>query len=192
MTLADTDFAPLTVPSRTGEPLTLRAVRPADEAAFQAAFQQLSAESRYTRFMSVVRELTGDTLDRATHADGVREFALVAVAPGPDGDRIVAGGRYVAMPDTRHCEFAVTVVDAWQGHGLGRHLLAALKDAAAARGFDRMEGYVLSTNLAMRRLGARLGFSDEPMPGDATTRVLVAALGGDTRRAAASFSAASR
>jgi RimJ/RimL family protein N-acetyltransferase len=179
MSGAPSDFVPLTFDSSRGARITVRAIRPEDESAFHDAFLQLSSESRYSRFMSVVRDLTEATLDRATHPDGQREFALVAVVD----DCIVAGGRYIAVEGTQHCEFAVTVVDAWQGHGLGGRLLTALKDTAAARGFTRMEGYVLSTNLAMRRLGKRLGFTDGPMPGDATTRLLVIALGEGAARA---------
>lgn len=172
MDLPDTDFAPLTIASTEGPAVVVRTVRAGDEAAFHAAFLQLSSESRYSRFMSVVRDLSEQTLERATHPDGRREFALVAVVAEPAGERIVAGGRYVAIADSPDCEFAVTVVDGWQGHGLGRTLLTALKGAALARGYIRMEGYVLSTNLAMRRLGARLGFADGPMPDDPTVRLL--------------------
>jgi GNAT superfamily N-acetyltransferase len=173
-------FAPREILSSRGARITVRVVRPEDEAGFHDAFLRLSSESRYTRFMSVVRDLSEATLHQATHPDGAREFALVAVA----GEQIVAGGRFVAIPETTDCEFAVTVVDDWQGHGLGRALLTALKDAATSRGYGRMEGYVLSTNLAMRKLGARLGFADGPMPGDATTRLLVASLQEGNGRAA--------
>lgn len=185
MSLAPTEFAPLTIALADGRAVTVRTIRPDDEEAFHAAFLQLSSESRYSRFMSVVRDLSEATLDRATHPDGQREFALIAVITEAGCERIVAGGRYVAIADTPSCEFAVTVVDGWQGHGLGRALLTTLKAAATARGYARMKGYVLSTNLAMRRLGARLGFSDSPMPDDATTRLLASALGEDGRRAAA-------
>lgn len=174
------DFAPREIVSSRGARITVREVRAEDEAGFHAAFLRLSSESRYTRFMSVVRDLSEATLHQATHPDAASEFALVAVA----GEQIVAGGRFVAVPKTADCEFAVTVVDDWQGHGLGRALLTALKEAAAARGYGRMEGYVLSTNLAMRKLGARLGFTDGPMPGDATTRLLVVVLQEGDGRAA--------
>jgi GNAT superfamily N-acetyltransferase len=175
---ADKDFTPLTLPAAAGSPaITVRTIRPEDEQAFHAAFLQLSSESRYSRFMSVVRDLSEATLDRATNPDGQREFALVASVPDAAGERIVAGARFVAVTGQPVCEFAVTVVDGWQGHGLGRALLTSLKEAAASRGYARMEGYVLSTNLAMRRLGQRLGFADGPMPDDATTRLLVTSLG---------------
>jgi len=177
------DFVPRKIVSSRGARVTVRVVCPEDEEGFHAAFLRLSSESRYTRFMSVVRDLSDATLHQATHPDAAREFALVAVAAAGEGEQIVAGGRFVAIPKTADCEFAVTVVDDWQGHGLGRALLTALKDAAAVRGYGRMEGYVLSTNLAMRKLGARLGFADGPMPGDATTRLLAVVLREDDGRA---------
>jgi RimJ/RimL family protein N-acetyltransferase len=39
-----------------------------------------------------------------------------------------------------------------------------------------MEGYVLSSNTAMRRLAHRLGFADVPCPDDTTLRVVTLAL----------------
>jgi acetyltransferase len=56
------------------------------------------------------------------------------------------------------CEFAVAVVDEWHGRGLARLLLETLMRAAHARGFARMEGYILPTNRRMLGLAKRLGF----------------------------------
>lgn len=44
------------------------------------------------------------------------------------------------------------------GRGVARLLLETLMRAARARGFARMEGYILATNAAMLGLAKRLGF----------------------------------
>jgi acetyltransferase len=58
------------------------------------------------------------------------------------------------------------VADAWQGRGIGRRLVAALIDAAKARGLRAMEGEVLPANEAVLRLARSLGFSVRQHPED--------------------------
>ena len=75
------------------------------------------------------------------------------------------------------CEFAVTVVDEWHGLGLARQLLEALMQAARARGFERMEGYILATNARMLGLAKRLGFAEVESPEGPTVRMVRRDLG---------------
>lgn len=126
--------------------------------------ERLSAESRYSRFMSPLRELPPRALDRITHPEPERELQLVAVALDGARERIVGGGRYSAAPGSSDCEFAVTVIDEWQGLGLARRLLEALMANARARGFERMEGYILASNSRMLGLAKRLGFERMASP----------------------------
>ena len=55
-------------------------------------------------------------------------------------------------------EAAVSVVDDWQGRGVGRALLAALAERAHAEGVERFQATVMRSNRAMletfRRVGA--------------------------------------
>src|SRR6185503_9466080 len=97
-------------------------------------------------------ELPRQWLDRATHPDAERELQLVAVAASGAEEEIIAGARYAATATDGDCEFAVAVVDEWHRRGLARLLLETLMRAARARGFARMEGYILATNATMRGL----------------------------------------
>ncbi len=151
-------FQPLAVRLRDGSEVTVRAIRPEDADRLQAAIRSLSAESRYSRFFAPLRELPRQLLERATHPDAQGDFQLVAVVGSGSEERIIAGARYASTATAGECEFAVAVVDAWHGRGLARLLLEALMGAARARGFARMEGYVLATNVAMLGLAKRLGF----------------------------------
>jgi RimJ/RimL family protein N-acetyltransferase len=166
------DFSPVELALRDGRRVTLRAVRPEDRDEFQAAFSRLSEESRYTRFMSAVRELSPQTLERAIRPDEASELQLIAVAREGGREQIVAGARYAAEPGGTSCEFAVTVTDSWQGLGLARELLAALMRTARTRGFKQMNGYILASNTRMLSLAKRLGFVQVPSPEDPSVRLL--------------------
>jgi RimJ/RimL family protein N-acetyltransferase len=164
---------PIRATLRDGREVMLREIQPQDTEGMLAAFHHLSADSRYTRFMMAMREPSPAMLEAATHPMPDREFALVAVSLDAGGaENIVAGARYVYTPGSDTCEFAVTVVDGWQGLGLASRLLRILIASATARGLRGMEGYVLSINTPMRRLARRLGFVDRQCPDDATLRVM--------------------
>lgn len=176
---ASHELLPKTLALRDGRRVTVREIQPDDKQAVLAAFDRLSPDARYTRFMAARRSLSDQALEAATHPAAGREFALVAVTGEGPGERIVAGARYAsAEAGDPSCEFAVTIVDDWQGQGLAGQLLAILMSAAAARGYRCMEGYVLASNTPMRRLAARLGFSDGAVEGDWSLRRVSIALGG--------------
>lgn len=170
--LAPAATLPMLARLRDGRQVTLRAIDAHDKAALREAFQRLSTQSRYTRFMIPLRELSDATLDTATHPVPGRDLALVAVSGEGSAATIVAGARYVGAPGSDSCEFAVTVADEWSGLGLGGRLLQILIASARAQGLRCMEGYVLAVNTPMRRLAARLGFADTACPGDATLRLM--------------------
>ena len=160
----EADFKPVDAELRDGRRVRLRAVRADDEDKLQAALRDLSPESRYSRFMSPLRELSARMLERATRPDAKLELQLVAVAGEGEEERIVGGARYAAAEGSADCEFAVAVVDQWHGLGLARQLLEALMRTARARGFVRMEGYILATNAPMLGLAKRLGFAPVDSP----------------------------
>lgn len=165
-------FTPVVLQLRDSRRVTVRATRDEDKAAVNEAFQHLSPDSRYSRFMGLVRELSPAMLEAAVHPPGDRDLALVAVEGEGEAETIVGGARYAASPNDDDCEFAVTVVDDWQGVGLARQLMELLMAAARARGLRTMEGYILTSNAGMRGLARRLGFADMPMPEDPTVRLV--------------------
>jgi len=165
-------FAPIEALLRDRRRVRIREIRPDDRDEVRQAFGRLSSESRYTRFMSQVKELSPEMLERAVHRQTERELGLVAEIDAPDGIDIVAGARYYVQPDGESCEFAVTVADDWQGVGLASRLLRELIGAARARGLERMEGFVLAENTAMLNLARRLGFTVTADPNDAMVRIV--------------------
>jgi len=173
----DTPFVPLEVQLRDGQRVTLRGVQPQDRDGFQAVIKGLSEASRYTRFMSPLRELSAQMLERAVNPDQANELQLVAVSGGPDREEIAGGARYCGSAGSNDCEFAITVAAAWQGRGLARPLLNELMRAARDRGFAHMEGYILAGNARMLELARRLGFVEVQSPEGPTVRMVRCDLG---------------
>jgi acetyltransferase len=144
---------------RTGPRVTLRPIRPEDAEMEKEFVRNLSAETRYFRFMDTLRELTPQMLVRFTQIDYDREMAFVAVVAAQDRETEVGVARYVANPDGESCEFALVIADGWQRRGLGRRMMEQLVEVARARGGLRsMVGHVLAENRGMLELCRALGF----------------------------------
>jgi len=170
--MTDAGFRPVELALRDGRSVTLRAVQAEDRDEVQAFLKRLSAQSRYSRFMSPVRELSPAMLERAVSPEQDRELQLVAVVGEAARPTIVGGARYSGAAGSKDCEFALTVADEWQGLGLARQLLEALMRAARARGYKHMEGYILSSNSRMLGLAKRLGFKAVESPEGPTVRLV--------------------
>ena len=130
----------------------------------------LSAESRFFRFMSTMRELTPEMLYRFTHPDSQREVALVALSESGPALRQIAVARCVADGTSGQAEFAVAVADEWQNRGVGRRLLCELVRAARAMGFSSLWGDILIANHRMLNLMTAAGFALHTVPADPTLR----------------------
>jgi RimJ/RimL family protein N-acetyltransferase len=150
-------FPPVRLTLRDERIVTVREIRPDDGDAMRAAFDHLSAEARYSRFMSAVN-ITPAMIEHAVRPLADRERALVAILGEDSNETIVGGARYVRGADSESCEFAVAITDGWRGAGLASRMLRTLIRDARARGLKRMEGYVLATNRPMLDLAQRLNF----------------------------------
>ncbi len=142
-----------------GTDVIVRPIRPEDAELEQAFVEALSAESKYFRFMQSLDRLTPLMLARFTQIDYDREMALVAVIrEGTPDAQMLGVARYVTNPDRHSCEFALTVGDSFQRHGIGREMMRRLMSIARDRGLEVMEGEVLANNTKMLALCERLGF----------------------------------
>jgi len=162
---------------RDGRTAHVRAIEREDEAEFLQAFERMSDDARYMRFMRVVREPNLTRL-RALLASFPQDgIGVVATTPAADGIDIAGSAIAVFGPDRTGCEFAITVDARFGGAGLATALMTALVDEARRRGLKDMEGFVLAQNLPMLRLARRLGFRIAPEPGDTSVRICRLALG---------------
>lgn len=149
-----------------GSDVLVRPIRPEDARNEADFVQNLSAESKYFRFMHGLDRLTPSMLARFTQIDYDREMALVAIPPDSEEQRMMAVARYVTNADGNSCEFALTVADEWQARGVGRQLMERLMQVARERGLSTMMGEVLAQNAKMLRLCKHLGFRAMRSPED--------------------------
>ena len=169
-------IVPHDITLRDGRTVHLRAVTPADEAEVLQAFERMSDEARYMRFMRVVRTPDLQRLREVLASFPEAGIGLVATVPASDGLDIVGSAVAVFSADRSSCEFAVNVAAGFGGVGLATLLMTALIDEARRRGLKEMEGFVLSQNHGMLAVAKRLGFRIAYEPGDASVRVCRLAL----------------
>jgi RimJ/RimL family protein N-acetyltransferase len=144
---------------RDGSKVLIRQVHSADAPLLADGFRRLSDRSRRMRFLTRKDELSARELRYFTDVDHHDHEALGAVS---DADaRGVGVARYVRdADDPQAAEIAVTVVDDWQGRGLGTELLSQLSGRARQAGIRRFTALVSADNAAMagllRKAGAEL------------------------------------
>lgn len=173
-----TRFEPADVALRDGRTVRLRALGRSDEEELLQAFERLSPDSRYMRFMHAVREANVPRLRQVLDSFPEKGLAIAATVPAADGLDIVGSATFVIGSRGDDCEFAISVVDDWAGAGLGRVLMTALIAAARRRGLREMTGFVLAQNAPMLRLAARLGFEVRRDPDDFSQCICRLALDG--------------
>lgn len=130
---------------RDGSEVTVRPIRTEDKAALAAAFDRLSEESRYRRFLAPMERLGPSMLRYLTEVDHRDHEALVAFTPGGE---MIAVGRFVRT-EGGNAEAAVTVADDWQGRGLGTALTGLLAARALDEGIDTFTALLLAENAEM-------------------------------------------
>jgi len=136
---------------RDGSKVLIRQVQPADAPLLADGFARLSPQSRRMRFLARKDQLSGAELRYFTAVDHHDHEALGALNHA-DG-RGVGIARYVRLAeDPQAAEIAVTIVDGWQGRGLGTELLARLVGRARAEGIHRFTALVADDNVAMAGL----------------------------------------
>jgi GNAT superfamily N-acetyltransferase len=147
----------------TGVPVVLRLVRPSDGRLLLDGFQRLSPQSRYRRFFAYRRDLSPIEVELFTRCDGIDHFAIAALLDRDDGaEEGVGVARFVRLAeDPLAAEAAITVVDRYQGQGLGQLLLERLLGAAAERQIREMHFSVLAENRPMLSLLRKFGVARE-------------------------------
>ncbi|NIC40939.1 bifunctional acetate--CoA ligase family protein/GNAT family N-acetyltransferase [Aquabacterium sp. A08] len=156
-----------TRPWDDGRTLTLRPIRPEDEAQHLAFFQRLTPEDIRLRVFYTRRSIEHSELARLTQIDYDREIAFVATLPLADGGEETLGVvRGICDPDNDAAEFGVIVRSDLKGKRMGWILMDKLVRYLRANGTQRIVGTVLRENKGMLGLASRLGFRIEAHPED--------------------------
>ena len=159
-----------------GTAVTIRPIKPEDAEIEIEFVRELSAETKYYRFMNTMRELPPAMVARLTQIDYDREMAFVATLIVDGREKEIGVCRYAVNPDGESCEFAVVVADDWQHRGLARKLMGVLIETARSRGIAYMNGVFLSNNERMLKFVQKLGFVLSNDPEDNTVKLGVLAL----------------
>ncbi len=132
---------------RPEEELLLRTVLSEDKARVQEGFSLLSTESRYMRFFSYLKELSKSQLEYLTQVDQCNHVAWGALDPNAHPDLGVGIARFIRLDNDTCCaELAITVIDAYQGRGIGNLLAAIMYLLAKAHALEYFIGSVLPEN----------------------------------------------
>jgi RimJ/RimL family protein N-acetyltransferase len=141
---------------RDGSAVLIRQVRSTDAPLLADGFARLSPQSRRLRFLGVKTTLSAAELRYFTEVDHQDHEAIGALSAA-DG-RGVGIARYVRdADDPQAAEIAVTVVDDWQGRGLGTELLSRLSDRARQADIHRFTALAAAENVAVAGLARKLG-----------------------------------
>ncbi|HEY8323234.1 MAG TPA: GNAT family N-acetyltransferase [Ktedonobacterales bacterium] len=142
-----------------GASVTVRAVHdePQDDDALRDLFFNFSDTTRYRYFLAGVppNEVWAERFVALSRLDGRRCAAVVAEVDG----RLVGFACFrqhpQADPDDDMAEVGIVLTDAWQGRGLGGHLLTWLAREALRREVSTLVAETLADNQRMLRLARR-------------------------------------
>jgi GNAT superfamily N-acetyltransferase len=145
--------APVTLPD--GSCVRIRPGHRSDRELLLRGFKRLSSQSRYRRFLVPMTQLTDEMVRYLTEIDHHDHEAMIAL--DEDTGEGVGVARYVRSRDRQDvAELAVTVIDDWQGKGLGTLLVEVLSARARAEGITTFSALMLASNDEMMDLLRRL------------------------------------
>lgn len=147
---------------KSGEDAMIRPIRPEDEpklVTFHKRLSERSVHMRYASLMKLEQRVAHERLARICFIDYDREMALVAERSVQDGpDEIIGVGRLTKQPGRNEAEFAMLVIDEYQGQGIGTELLRRLVQVGRDEDLNRITADILRQNRAMQRVCEHLDF----------------------------------
>jgi RimJ/RimL family protein N-acetyltransferase len=148
----------------TSNPVCIRTAVESDVDKLTAHFERLSQSARYNRFMGAVGNFSRIARDCVMPKRKADFFTLVVEWREAGCDAIIGEACYAFNRESGSGEFAVSVGDRFQRHGLGSSLICALQSRAVSLGYLDLFGETLKTNDEMKRLARRAGFAFSRSP----------------------------
>ncbi len=137
---------------RDGLEVFFRPVKPADERLLRDLFYSHSQETVYMRYLTPVKKLSVRQIQELVTLDYDTHMAIAGFLIHDDTEEMIAVARYVLDPKSNMAEVAFTVHDDYQNRGIGRFLLATMKEIAQERGIAGFTAQVLASNSRMMHL----------------------------------------
>ena len=144
---------------QNGSKICLPLINENDKQHIITAFNNLSTESRYMRFLNSKKAITQEDLRYFTEIDQYDHFALGAINLDANKNETGLAGitRIIRLVSDPECaEVGITVVDCAQRKGIGKNLIKRLARAATERGIKRLRFECLSENRDVQRLIKKL------------------------------------
>jgi RimJ/RimL family protein N-acetyltransferase len=150
---------PERVTLRDRHEIEVRPIRRSDKKRLVEAFEKLSPESRYRRFLVPMPQLSPRLVRYFTEIDHHDHEALLALRP--DSGEVIGVARFVRSEDGADAaEVAVAVADAWQGRGVATELLTRLAGRALEEGIACFTATCLADNETVLELFGNLGHTE--------------------------------
>jgi acetyltransferase len=154
-----------------GQPVTVRPIRPEDEARHLAFLERLDPEDVRLRIFYSRRSIERSELARLTQIDYEREMAFIVVDGAGETLAVVRG---ITDPDNVEAEFGIVVRSDLKGGGLGERLMHKLIDYHRSRGTQVLRADVLAENTRMLTLARDLGFQIDARAAGGTRSIKLA------------------
>ena len=150
---------PLSWTNAQGHFFTIRPISEGDLDDLKRFAEALSYTTKYLRFGHGNFQPDINTLKSVCCPDTSLCTHLLITTTEAENQKIVASGRYVVQGNGINAEFALEVLDLYQHHGLGHHLLEFLELDAKKRGIKKMHGQILATNQNMLNFVMDCGYT---------------------------------
>lgn len=145
---------------KDGSILTLSPILKTDRDFFEAGIEELSLESRFSRFGQGMSSLSSQELNYLTDVDQRKHVAWGAAI-----DEDAAGvGRYIVQDEGASAEIAITVLDDMQRRGVGTALFEAMVAVARADGLHELTFEAQADNVAVMSIVS--GYEVAPLVSD--------------------------
>lgn len=154
---------------KSNQEVLIRPIRPEDEPSMADFHKKLSPQSVYFRFFHAVsldQRTSHERLSRICFADYDRQITLIIEKEKEEEEavskeirnEIIGAIRIIKVHGTKQAEFGMTIVDGYQGEGLGYELLSRAVEVCRSEGIELLTADILSENRAMRKICEKLNF----------------------------------
>ena len=156
--------------TRSGYVFKVRPADPGDEAGLAAFFTHVTPEDLRFRFLSAIKQVGQDQIERLTHVDhrGTENFLAFDGLHGT----LVATAMMATDPALETAEVAIAIHADFKGRGIGWTLLEHVTRFARSRGIKTIESMESRDNHQAIELEREMGFSLLPCNGDPTSVIV--------------------
>lgn len=138
---------------KDGTVVHIRMLKPEDREVLKEAFSKLSQETKRLRFLEQHDVLSEKELDYLLNVDNHNHVAFCAYVIR-DGKEVGVGvARYIrSLKNQKLAEVAITIVDEFQGKGIGKYLIGATVNYARENGITTFAANAFYFNRKILRI----------------------------------------